>query len=538
MEPPSDPRGTALPASTVRLLLVCILALAAALRLVALGTIPGFGGDEGLDLFYARQLVEHGAVRLHPVRPYFGPYQLWLMAPFLELLGFTPLAARIVPAVAGVGATWLAWRFGRSWGGEAQGLAAAALLGLAPWFVGYSRVGLSVAHMPALTVLCWALLVKLADRRTAAIALGFGASVGAAVVFHPTGLLLGPAVVLGLAAHPGGRDLIRRPALVGCAMLGFAATGWIAWDLILAQVGLGPGVDLSLTHVDEAAAVGLGRRLVTTTAVILDTAAGGRALEWLSGVPSDEQWLLRPLRWAVAAGLVLAAVRAGRERDPVGLGLVAAIGATTLLAAVRAASFDLQVLSRERYVLVPVTLIFLLLPRGLVWQGSSRRLKLGAAAVVAWCLLSVAGTEAGFLRPMRTVAASSSASMIVARPDAKLQAAELILQRMQPGEEGLLLAGDGWSYWSIVCFLGERMPADFVPEDPAECAAVLRRTRHRRRFLVDYAGGEWLDEIGACLDGAGYGGDLEPVFAPTAADGEPILLLWELAPEEGTPADR
>ena len=79
--------------------------------------------------------------------------------------------------------------------------------------------------------------------------------------------------------------------------------------------------------------------------------------------------------------------------------------------------------------------------------------------------------------------------------------------------------------------LGEAMPADFVPADPAECAATLRRTRHRRRFLVDYAGGQWLEAIRACLAGAGYAADREPLFVPTAPDGQPILLLWELEPE-------
>ena len=289
-----------------------------------------------------------------------------------------------------------------------------------------------------------------------------------------------------------------------------------------------------LTHVDEQVSRGLLLRLREVVAVGLDTAAGGRSLAWLGGIPSDEQLLLRPLRWAAGIGFVLAAVRATRERDPVGLGLVAAVVVTAALAALKAGRFDLAVVGRERYVLVPVTLLYLLLPYGVLGLGSAavgRRLRVGAALVAVWCALSVGGLYTGLLQPMWTTGSHNpSPSMIAAWPDAKLQAARWMLDRMQPDEEGLLLAGDGWSYWSILCFLGERMPADFVPQEPAECSAILQRTRHRRRFLVDFAGGVWLDEIEACLEGAGYGGR-GPAFVPVTPDGRPILLVWELEPE-------
>jgi len=67
----------------VRLLLAGILVVAAALRLTTLGSVPGFDGDEGIGLFYARQVAEHAHFELHPLRPYLGPYKLWLAVPFL-----------------------------------------------------------------------------------------------------------------------------------------------------------------------------------------------------------------------------------------------------------------------------------------------------------------------------------------------------------------------------------------------------------------------------------------------------------------------
>ncbi len=81
----------------------------------------------------------------------------------------------------------------------------------------------------------------------------------------------------------------------------------------------------------------------------------------------------------------------------------------------------------------------------------------------------------------------------------------------------------------LVAFTAETMPVDFVPEDPADTAAILIRTRHRRRFLVDYPGWHWTEAIEAGLSKAGYA--IRPTFVPQTPDGRPALVVWELPPE-------
>jgi hypothetical protein len=152
------------------------------------------------------------------------------------------------------------------------------------------------------------------------------------------------------------------------------------------------------------------------------------------------------------------------------------------------------------------------------------------AAVVGFALLQLALLQEGFFGPYRADGGRAEPSMVAASPDAKLQAARWMLERLQPGEEGLVLAGDGWSYWPLVAFTAETMPMDFVPEDPADTAAILVRTRHRRRFLVDYPGWHWTEAIEAGLATAGYA--TRPTFVPQTPDGRPALVVWELPPEQ------
>jgi len=122
-------------------------------------------------------------------------------------------------------------------------------------------------------------------------------------------------------------------------------------------------------------------------------------------------------------------------------------------------------------------------------------------------------------------------SFVGSRPDVKEAAGSWMLDRLGPDEEGLLFAGDSWSYWPVIAVTGERFPSDYLPEDPAVCSELLRTRDHRRRWLMDFAGWHWNDEIRACLAGVGRG-DLAPAWVGRAEDGRPLLLVWELPPGE------
>ena len=230
-----------------------------------------------------------------------------------------------------------------------------------------------------------------------------------------------------------------------------------------------------------------------------------------------------PTRIAAVLMLGRGSLQALRDDEGTGRALLGGFTVALFLTAARAAEFDLSVLSRERYLLVALTLATLVAGYGLASLG---RKTIPAVAVVVVLQLGV--LVEGFFAPFAHDGGHAEPSMVVAQPDAKLQAARWMLERLGPGEKGLILAGDGWSYWPLVAFTAERMPVDFVPRDPEETAAILQRTTDRRRFLVDFHEWHWNRAIRAGLAAAGYSD--QPAFQPTTPNGRPVLTVWELPP--------
>lgn len=512
------------------LALLILVAVGAALRLWNLDLWPGFSGDEGRDVFYSWQIAEHGVFGLHPVRPYFGPWQLWLMAPFIKLMGVGALSSRLPLALLGVAAIPLAAAVGRRLGGPPTALAAAALTAVLPLTVLFSRLALSVSALPALLLGAWWAWQRLVDRpgRVEAALLGF--FLGAAVSFHPQALALGVGIAVSMVAVRSRLRSLLRVDLLLAALAGFAVLGWVSWDVILDQVGLGPTIDYSGTWVDEAPVRPLWSRLAQAGPITVDVLAGGRLLHWIAGPSSADPpgELLCQLLVVLAFGAAL--VRTARARSPEALALALAVGTIWLLTVVRAARFDLSGLSRERYLLTTLVLATPWLAWGLVGAGKSILDRIGATLLVGLVLVEGAMLGSGFFGTMARTGGDAEPSFVASTPDVKVAAAGWMGARLAPGEEGLLLAGDSWSHWPVVAMSAERFPADYVPADPAECAHILRTRAHRRRWLMDFAGWHWNDEIRDCLGLVGRS-DMPPTFVGEAQDGRPLLLIWELPPE-------
>ena len=511
-----------------RSLLVGLVLLAAVLRIWNLGVWPGFSGDEGRDVYFAWQVAETGTFQLHPVRPYFGPWQLWLTAPFIKLLGVSPFSARLPLALLGILVVPLAAAIGRRLGGPAAGLAAAALAAVAPIHVLFARLALSVSALPALVLATWWAWQRLRERHNPRHAALMGFFLGAAVAFHPQAMAVGLALAASLAATRDLRALVRVDLAVG-ALLGFAALGWVSWDVILDQVGLGPGIDYSGTWVDANGGKPFVQRLVGAVPITADVFAGGRLLHWVSGPSSADPpgELLGQL--LVAGAFVAATVRTARTRSPEALALLAGVATIWLLTVVRSSDFDLSGLSRERYLLTTLVLATPWLAWGLVGSGQTRLDRVGAGALVLLLIQQTVALSAGFFAPMATTGGDAEPSFVAARPDVKVEAAAWIRGRLGADEEGLLLAGDSWSYWPVIAVAEDAYPSDYVPEDPAVCAEILRTRDHRRRWLMDFAGWYWNDAILRCLALAGLP-DLQPAFVGRAEDDRPLLLIWELPP--------
>ncbi|MCP4867343.1 MAG: hypothetical protein GY898_01325 [Proteobacteria bacterium] len=524
----SDPPA---PGDRTRWLLLGIIAVGGALRLWNLGVWPGFSGDEGHEVFYSWQIAETGTFQLHPVRPYFGPWQLWITAPFLKVLGTTAAASRLPMALLGIATIPVAGAIGGRLGGSRASLAAAALVAVAPITVLFSRVALSVAALPVLILGTWWAWQRLIDKpevRTAALA---GLLLGAAVSFHPQAMALGFGLVAALAVIRGRARELLRPDLIGAAAVGFAALGWVSWDVIVDQIGLGPGIDYSGTYVDAVAATPLGTRmLVAGPTSTVDVLAGGRLLHWFAG-PSSADPPGELLAWAmVVVAFIAAAARSVKEANAAARSLAIAIAAVWLLTVLRSADFDLRELTRERYLLTTLVLALPWLAWGLVGDGRGRFDRAGAALLGLLVVLQGTALGVGFFGAMSTTGGDAEPSFVASRPvDAKEAAGRWMLERLGADEEGLLLAGDSWSYWPVIAVTGERFPSDYVPERPSDCSEILRTRDHRRRWLMDFAGWHWNDEIQACLAGAGRPG-MPPTLVLKAEDGRPLLLIWELAP--------
>lgn len=119
---------------------IAVLALAAALRLYALGLKP-MHHDEGVNGFFLTTLLRSGVYKYDPSN-YHGPTLYYLTLPFLYAADLLKLSAtwavRLVPAAFGVATVWLVLGLRRHVGALAA-LAAAALVAVSPGLVFYSR---------------------------------------------------------------------------------------------------------------------------------------------------------------------------------------------------------------------------------------------------------------------------------------------------------------------------------------------------------------------------------------------------------------
>jgi len=233
-EPPRRPSAGAGPSSSrVLIILVAVLALGGALRIAYIAELrnaPDFAApfsDAGYHDYWARGLVfgnwtppPNEADPEIATSPYLRPpgYPFFLAAVY-RVTGGSYLAPRIVQALLGLFAAWLAFLIGRRWFGAPVGLTAAFFLSVHWAFIYFE----GELHAPALLiplllgstllVARWVSSVRLPE------AIAAGLLLGAAIITRPNVLLFIPAVGL-WALWLRRRNATRRP---GRAFLVFTA---------------------------------------------------------------------------------------------------------------------------------------------------------------------------------------------------------------------------------------------------------------------------------------------------------------------------
>lgn len=181
-----------------------LLALGAALRLAAVGSLPyGLNQDEASAGYEAFALLRAGMDRSGNAWPLlfvsWGSGQNVLMSylamPFVALLGLCEWSVRLPNAIFGCLTLPVFWRLARRCGGRGFGLLALGLLAVNPWHIMMSRWGLESNLLPFFLLLGVWLTVLARERPWALV--GAAASFGLALYAYGTAFFFLPPFLIG-----------------------------------------------------------------------------------------------------------------------------------------------------------------------------------------------------------------------------------------------------------------------------------------------------------------------------------------------------
>src|SRR3989344_831708 len=281
--------------------------------------VPGLMGDEASEgenvylLFDAKQLFITGE------RSYIGPFIDYIRVPFVEMLGYTPLALRIVMLLFSVATFWLAVIICRRLWGQEVGLVAATAMLFSPIYLTSQRLGWAITLLPFFALLTLYLLTLPEASR----------------LKRHGPLLAGLSAGLGLHNHA-----IFLPTLAGVAVGWVSAVMWqrhftklfAAWPALVGLLA-GFGTQLSVMMINRGdykdailATADFSERLAALPQLLPLLISGSSYAAYYTG------WeLSRPAALSIAGiifGLVLAALFMPRRK---GTSLVWTFGLVILL---------------------------------------------------------------------------------------------------------------------------------------------------------------------------------------------------------------
>jgi len=209
-----------------------LLVVAAMFRLWRLDTLPpGLYTGEAKIGSEALRLALHGQLPALTSSNDYSALWVWLQALSVKLLGHTPLALRLWPAILGIAAVMVTWLWAKTWFGARIGWLAAFLMAVTPWTVTLSRNAESTALIMLLVPLTFWVATWTYHRQNLLWHLLLAATLTLDLLAGPLGWLLtattiGIGTVMLFQRHELFKFNRARLVGLGALVIGLGLTAW------------------------------------------------------------------------------------------------------------------------------------------------------------------------------------------------------------------------------------------------------------------------------------------------------------------------
>ncbi len=469
---------------------LCIAAIA--MRVYALGRLPGINGDEAWAGVQA-QLWAAGTIAewRTPSGNLPGPIQLGEMR--LLHMGFEPsfTLLRLPSLLSSLFAMGLAYGIGRRFFDRATAAIALVLMSALPANIVYARFGWDPSHSGAVVLAAvWAALAG----RPLVTALIFAIALWA----HPTNVFAAPLLVLGFAGSTWtGEGRVRRIALLVVLMIAALAVLSVTTTRATDFTGLHGTLERLFDPRDWLAFLVLLGRMLN----------GDTVFTYIVGRGYDG---VLPIADSVAVAAILLTLWAGvvkwrRGGFSAGVGLIAGWAASLVLFFLLAGNTAIMP-HTERYAFVLVA------PSALAFAIALRtRLSLALAGIGMPLL---AASLFFYLLPLERSGSQSHRAFWTGNREPKATAAAVLAAERQPM---LIMAEDWWLAWPIA-YLSDPKSVAVINDATRKPVRTVPGVQARRIFWVVFAGSP--------LDRRLAGSGAEP-RATIAGTSRPALLrIW------------
>ncbi len=172
-----------------------------------------FLGDEGRDVLVAREILE-GHIKLLGPRSsaadfFYGPIYYYMITPFLALFNNDPVGPAVMVALIGIVTVFLVYKMGKDiFQSKFAGLVAAALYGVSPVIIAYSRSSWNPNPLPFVSLLALYLLYKGVQTKSVKLFFLIGLLLGIGIQMQYLALFLG--VIIGTFTFLGSWYVLKK----------------------------------------------------------------------------------------------------------------------------------------------------------------------------------------------------------------------------------------------------------------------------------------------------------------------------------------